>query len=143
MAVTGKAFDFPILKRIFGFVKPYRKTFYITVMLTLFIASLSPLRPWLTQITLDKYVAAGDKKMLLTMTLLMTVILLFQSAFQFFHNYMTNLLGQQVVKDMRVKLYEHILNFRLKYFDQTPVGILVTREISDMETIADIFSEGL
>src|SRR6185436_13854997 len=74
---------------------------------------------------------------------LMFALLLVQSAIQFFHNYMVNLLGQQVVKDMRVKLYSTILNFRLKYFDTTPIGTLVTREISDMETIADIFSEGL
>ena len=143
MNVTGKAFDFPILKRLFAFVKPYKKTFYITVVLTLLIAGITPLRPAITQITLDKYVASSNNKMLLWMTLLMVGILLIQSLLQFFHNYMTNLLGQQVVKDMRMKLYSHILNFRLKYFDQTPIGTLVTREISDMETIADIFSEGL
>ncbi|HKR05241.1 MAG TPA: ABC transporter ATP-binding protein [Bacteroidia bacterium] len=141
--ITGKAFDFPILKRVFTFVAPYRKTFYLTVFLTLLIAGISPLRPWLTQITLDKYVAVSDSEMLLWMTLLMFGILLLQSAMQFYHNYMVNLLGQQVVKDMRVKLYSTILNFRLKYFDTTPIGTLVTREISDMETIADIFSEGL
>ncbi|MEO5571384.1 MAG: ABC transporter ATP-binding protein, partial [Bacteroidia bacterium] len=141
--VTGKAFDFPILKRVFSFVKPYRKTFYITVGLTLTIAAISPLRPWLTQITLDKYVTSSNTEMLLWMTLLMGGVLLLQSALQFYYNYLTNLLGQFVVKDLRVKLYSHILNFRLKYFDQTPIGTLVTREISDMETIADIFSDGL
>lgn len=141
--ITGKAFDFPILKRVFVFVKPYRKTFLITIVLTLLIAAISPLRPWLTQIILDKYIALSDNEMLLWMTLLMGGILLLQSTFQFYYNYMTHLLGQLVVKDMRVKLYSHILNFRLKYFDQTPIGTLVTREISDMETIADIFSEGL
>jgi ATP-binding cassette, subfamily B, multidrug efflux pump len=142
-AVTGKAFDFSVLRRVFTFVKPYRKTFYVTVTLTLLIAAISPLRPWLTQVTIDKYVSVSDNEMLLWMTLLMFGILLVQSTLQFFHNYMTNLLGQQVVKDMRVKLYSTILSFRLKYFDTTPIGTLVTREISDMETIADIFSEGL
>jgi ATP-binding cassette subfamily B multidrug efflux pump len=142
-AITGNAFDFPILKRVFTFVKPYKKNFYLTVVLTLLVAVISPLRPKLTQITLDKYVAVSDSRMLLWMTLLMLVILLVQSGLQFYHNYMINLLGQQVVKDMRVKLYSTILNFRLKYFDTTPIGTLVTREISDMETIADIFSEGL
>lgn len=141
--VTGKAFDFPILTRVFAFVKPYRSTFYTTVLLTLLIAGVAPLRPWLTQITLDKYIASPDSSMLLTMALIMVGLLLVQSLLQFFHNYMTNLLGQQVVKDMRVALYRKILNFRLKYFDNTPIGTLVTREISDMETIADIFSEGL
>src|SRR5438552_1092145 len=102
--VTGKAFDFPILKRVFAFVKPYRKTFYLTVGLTLLIAAISPLRPWLTQITLDKYVTSSNTQMLLWMTLLMGGILLLQSAFQFYYNYLTNLLGQYVVKDLRVKL---------------------------------------
>ncbi len=143
MAVTGRIFDFPILKRVFVFVKPYRKGFYITVLLTLLVAAVSPLRPWLTQVTLDKYIVSSNYNMLVWMTVLMGLLLLVQSILQFFHNYMTNLLGQQVVKDMRVKLYSHILNFRLKYFDHTPIGTLVTREVSDMETIADIFSEGL
>lgn len=143
MAVTGKVFDFPILRRVFIFVKPFRKTFYLTVVLTLLVALISPLRPWLTKITLDKYIVFSDYNMLVWMTILMGLLLLVQSVLQFFYNYLTNLLGQQVVKDMRVKLYAHILNFRLKYFDHTPIGTLVTREISDMETIADIFSEGL
>lgn len=141
--VTGKAFDFPILKRVFVFVKPYMKTFYITVLLTLLVAAISPLRPWLTQVTLDKYIAFSDSEMLLWMTLIMSGILLLQSILQFYYSTMTNLLGQQVVKDMRVKLYSHIINSPLRYFDHTPIGTLVTREVSDMETIADIFSEGL
>ena len=86
-AVTGKAFDFPILKRVFTFVKPYRKTFYLTVGLTLMIAAISPLRPKLTQITLDKFVASSNSEMVLWMTLLMGGILLIQSAFQYYYNY--------------------------------------------------------
>lgn len=142
-AITGKAYDFPVLKRVFQFVKPYRQSFYITVVLTLLIAALTPLRPWLTQVTLDNFIAFNDTHGLLLMTLLMIVLLIVQSIMQFFHNYMTNKLGQDVIKDMRVKLYSKILSFRLKYFDRTPIGTLVTREVSDMETIADIFSEGL
>lgn len=142
-AVTGKAFDFPVLRRVFQFVKPYKKYFYITVVLTLVIAALSPIRPWLTQITLDNYIANNNAHGLLKMTMLMAGLLFVQSVLQFFHNFMTNRLGQDVIKDMRVKLYQKILSFRLKYFDNTPIGTLVTREVSDMETIADIFSEGL
>jgi ATP-binding cassette, subfamily B, multidrug efflux pump len=142
-SVTGKAFDFPILRRVFEFVKPYKKVFWGTVMLTVSMALLGPLRPWLTQLTLDKYIAGGDPFGLIWMTILMIVVLLIQSVLQFFHNYQTNLLGQLVIKDLRTGLYSHILNFNIPYFDKTPIGTPVTRTISDMETIADIFSDGL
>ncbi len=77
------------------------------------------------------------------MTLLMVGLLLFQSVLHYFHTYITNWLGQAVIKDLRVKLFRHIAKLRLKYFDKTPIGALVTRTVSDLETIADVFSEGL
>ena len=103
--VSGRAFDFPILKRIFGFVTPYRNIFRITVLLTIIIAVLSPLRPWLIQLTLDKYVASGDTGMLLNLILLMIGLLLVQSVFQYYYAFETNRLGLLVVKDMREKLF--------------------------------------
>jgi len=142
-SVTGKAYDFPILKRIFEFIKPYKKAFWFSVFLTILIAFLSPLRPWLVQHTVDTYISIGDEKGLLNMTMLMIGLLLFQTLVQYYQTYLTNWLGQTVIKDMRVQLYRHILNLRLKFFDHTPIGTLVTRTISDLETIADIFSEGL
>jgi len=141
--ITGKVYDFPILTRVFAFVKPYTSIFRITVVLTLLLAILGPIRPWLTQITLDTFIGGNDPSGLLNMTLLMVIMLLIQSLLQFFHNHQTNLLGQNVVRDMRVKLHSHILGFPIPYFDKTPIGTPVTRTISDMETIADIFSDGL
>jgi len=141
--VTGNALDFPILSRVFEFVKPYKKTFALTLFLTIVLAFLSPVRPWLIQYTFDKYIAIGDAQVLLYMTLLMTGLLFIEALLNFYYIYLANWLGQVVIKDLRVKLYSHINNFRLKYFDHTPIGTLVTRVISDMETIADIFSEGL
>jgi ATP-binding cassette, subfamily B, multidrug efflux pump len=143
MSVTGKAFDLPILARLFSYVKPYRKTFYLTVLFTVLIAGLAPLRPWLVQHTFDTHIVEGDSAGLINMTLLMVVLLFAQTLLQYFNTFLTNLLGQQVVKDLRTALYKRLISFRLKYFDNTPVGTLITRTISDMETVADIFSEGL
>ncbi|MCX6291147.1 MAG: ABC transporter ATP-binding protein [Bacteroidetes bacterium] len=141
--VTGKAYDFPILKRIFAFIDPYKKSFWFSVFLTILLAFLSPVRPWLVQYTVDHYISAGDENGLLNMTLLMIGLLLFQTLVQYYQTFLTNWLGQAVIKDMRIQLYRHILNLRLKFFDRTSIGTLVTRTVSDLETIADIFSEGL
>ncbi|MEI6815564.1 MAG: ABC transporter ATP-binding protein [Bacteroidota bacterium] len=143
MAVTGKAFDYPILKRVYNYVGPYKRLFYISIFLTFAIAVVSPLRPLMVNYTLDNYIAKGDSNGLLKMTLLMIALLLVQSLMQYYHTFLTNTLGQTVIKDLRKKLYDKIINFNLKYFDHTPIGTLITRVISDMETIADIFSEGL
>ncbi len=141
--VTGKAFDFPILKRVFEYVKPYKSIFQLTVFLTIVMALLGPVRPYLAQLTLDNYVANSDYPGLIRMTAFMVVVLVVQSALQFLQNYQTNLLGQNVIRDMRTRLYRHILDFKISYFDKTPIGTPVTRTISDMETIAEIFSDGL
>jgi ATP-binding cassette subfamily B multidrug efflux pump len=142
-SVSGKAFDFPILKRIYSYTFPYKKAFYFSVFLTLLLTFLSPLRPILVQYTIDHFVVTPDYKGLLRYTLIMIGLLFFQTLVQYAHTYVTNWLGLTVVKDLRVGLYKHIINLRLKFFDHTPIGILITRSISDLENIADIFSEGL
>ncbi len=141
--VAGRAFDLNILKRIFRFTKPYRRGFYISVGLTLLLSVLGPLRPMLVQYTVDTYISRFDGQGLLYMSLILVGLLLAQSAVQYFHTYLTNWIGQAVIRDLRIELFRHILRLRLKFFDRTPIGTLVTRSISDMETIADIFSEGL
>lgn len=141
--VSGKAFDFNLLKKVLHYSKPYKRVFALTIASTILLAILSPLRPWLIQYTIDNYVAIPNSEQLLKMVLLMIGILIFESIIQFYNTYYTNWLGQTVIKDLRINLFRHILNFRLKYFDNTPIGTLVTRMISDIEAIADIFSEGL
>jgi len=143
MSVTGRAFDFPILKRILVFTRPYKSAFVMSVVLTLLMAFLSPVRPILVQYTLDHHVAYGDIPGLVRMTLIMLGLVFLQSAIQYYHTFLTNWLGQGVIRDIRIQLYRKILRFRHKYFDHTPIGTLVTRTISDLETVADIFSEGL
>lgn len=141
-SISGKAFDFKIFNRILSYTKPYGKIFYSTLSLTIIIAFVSPLRPWLVQYTLDHYIIKPNVALLLQMTLLMLGLLILESILQFFDTYLANLLGQSVIKDLRVQLYRHLLQFRLKYFDNTAIGTLVTRAISDIQTIADVFSQG-
>jgi ATP-binding cassette, subfamily B, multidrug efflux pump len=125
------------------FVTPYRRRFYILVFLTLAIGVLSPLRPLLVQWTLDNDVAAGDYNGMLQMMIFLLVLLVVQSVAQYAHTYLSGWMGQQIIRDIRTKLYAHLVNLRLRFFDKTPIGRLVTRTISDVETLADVFSEGL
>ena len=140
---SGKVFDANVLKRIFQFVKPYIGWFYFLVFLTVLVAALSPVRPYLIQITIDEYVAVGDVEGLINMVLLMIVLLLFQAGTEFSNTYLSGWLGQNIIKDIRIKLYRHILKLKLSFFDKTAIGRLVTRNISDIETLSDVFTNGL
>lgn len=140
---SGNIIDFKVLKRIMKFVMPYKGRFYSLVFLTLAIGLLTPLRPMLIQWTLDNDVAEGDYEGMLWMMVLLVGLLVVQSLAQYVHTYMSGWMGQQVIRDIRTKLYQHLINLRLRFFDKTPIGRLVTRTISDVETLADVFSEGL
>jgi ATP-binding cassette subfamily B protein len=141
--VSGNAVDVNLLKRVFRYAYPYRRIFAWSIFLTILLAVLAPLRPWLIQYTLDKYILLNDSSGLLNMSLLMVGLLLIQTGVQYYHTFFTNVLGQSVIKDLRVNVFNHISSLKLKYFDRTPIGQLITRTVSDLETIADIFSEGL
>jgi ATP-binding cassette subfamily B multidrug efflux pump len=143
MSVSGNAFSVGLLKRIISFTKPYKAQLLAAIGLTIFLALISPIRPLLVQYTLDHFIIIPDAKMLLTMTMLMIGVLLIETIGNFFSNYIINLLGQSVIKDLRITLFKHINNFKISYFDQHPIGMLVTRVVSDMETIASIFTEGV
>jgi ATP-binding cassette subfamily B multidrug efflux pump len=140
---SGNIIDFKVLKRIMKFVTPYKGRFYSLIFLTLAIGLLTPLRPMLIQWTLDNDVAEGDYEGMLWMMVLLVGLLVVQSLAQYVHTYMSGWMGQQVIRDIRTKLYQHLINLRLRFFDKTPIGRLVTRTISDVETLADVFSEGL
>ncbi|RRN77055.1 ABC transporter ATP-binding protein, partial [Pseudoxanthomonas sp. SGD-10] len=128
---------------MFAYAKPYKKTFFWAVTLTIGIAAISPLRPILIQYTIDEFILYDNTSGLINMTLLLIGVLLLQTIVQYFHTFLTNTLGQSVIKDLRKDVFNHITRLRLKYFDRTPIGQLITRTVSDLETIADIFSEGL
>lgn len=141
--VTGDAFNFSLLKRVMGYVRPYRAIFVWSVLLTILLAAIAPVRPMLVGYTLDHHILKGDYSGLLNITILMLVLLALQTGFQYAHTLLTNKLGQSAIRDLRINVFNHITGLRLKYFDKTPIGQLITRTVSDLETIADIFSEGL
>ncbi|WP_461788514.1 ABC transporter ATP-binding protein [Pedobacter sp.] len=143
MAVTGDAFNFSLLKRVMAYVRPYRGVFLWSVALTLLLAAIAPARPLLVGYTLDQHILKGKYNGLLNMTILMLALLVLQTVFQYAHTLLTNKLGQSAIKDLRINVFNHITKLRLKFFDKTPIGQLITRTVSDLETIADIFSEGL
>ena len=141
--VSGNTFDFGLFKRTFSFAKPYKSKVIYTAILTVIIAFLAPLRPFLIQYTIDEHILNLDESGLLRMSILLVGILILEAVLQFFQTYMASWLGQTVIKDLRVKTYEKIIGFKTQYFDQNPIGKLVTRVVSDIETIAEIFSQGL
>ncbi len=141
--ITGKAYDSKLLSRLAKYIRPYKKVFWISVVLTILLAAVAPALPMLVEHTVDKYILSGNTSGLSNMLFAMIGLLVLQTIIRYFHTLMTNTLGQSVIRDIRIQVFEHITNLRLKYFDNTPIGRLITRTISDLETIANIFSEGL
>lgn len=137
------ALDFYLIKRVISFTKPYKSRFYSTIAFTLIVALISPIRPWLIQITVDEYVLPGITDGLISMCMLMLGLILAETLLQYFQSYLSGWIGQIVIRDLRIRLFNHISRFRLAYFDKTPIGTSVTRVINDIETIADMFGEGM
>lgn len=140
---SGEIVDTKVLQKLYAFVKPYKSQFYFLVFLTIALALLAPTRPYFIQIAIDDYVTVGDTAGLLNIIYLLVILMILQSLVQWAHTYYSGWIGQVIIRDIRVQLYQHLLKLRLKFFDNTPIGRLVTRNISDIETLADVFSEGL
>lgn len=132
-----------VLRQLYSFVKPYQKQFYFLVFLTVAMAILAPTRPYFIQIAIDDYIALGDTAGLIRVVYILVGLMILQAIVQWAHTYFSGWIGQVIIKDIRVRLYKHLLKLRLKFFDNTPIGRLVTRNVSDIETLADVFSEGL
>tara|TARA_B100000427_G_scaffold89848_1_gene74138 strand:+ start:3851 stop:5617 length:1767 start_codon:yes stop_codon:yes gene_type:complete len=142
-SVSGNVIDYRVLKRLFIYCKPYIRQFYLLVFFTISLSILSPIRPYLVQLTIDNHVAFNDYNGMLNMIIILIVLLLFQGVIQYYHTYLSGWIGQNIVRDLRIKLYSHIQKLRLKFFDNTPIGKIITRNISDIETIAEVFGQGL
>jgi ATP-binding cassette subfamily B protein len=140
---SGEIVDIKVLKQLYSFIKPYKAQFYFLVFLTIAMAILAPTRPYLIQIAIDDHVTIGDRGGLLKIVYILVGLMFLQAIVQWAHTYYSGWIGQVIIKDIRVRLYQHLLKLRLKFFDNTPIGRLVTRNISDIETLADVFSEGL
>jgi ATP-binding cassette, subfamily B, multidrug efflux pump len=143
MEGSKRIFEFTQLRRVFTFAAPYKRRFYMSVGLAVLLAVLSPVRPLLIQYTINNIIKAGLINTLLWITVIQAGILFIETVLRFFFTFLTAWLGQTVVKDLRVKVYEKVLNLNLSQFDKTPIGTLTTRTINDIESINDIFSEGL
>ncbi len=141
--IGGNLFDIKILSRLFIFCKPFINTFYLLIFLTLLLSILGPIRPYLTQIIIDDYVVLNDLEGLKGMIFLLFFLLIINAIVMCFHTYLSGWLGQNIIKNIRVKLFSHMQSFKLKFFDKTPIGRVVTRNVSDIETIADIFGQGV
>ena len=138
-----KKFDLAVLRRVFRYASPYKKKFYLSVTLAVLLAALTPLRPLLVQLTVDEYIAKSIPRMVVLMTLIQMGLILLETGMRFWFSFMTAWLGQSVVKDLRIAVYKKILGLNLSQFDKTPIGTLTTRTINDIESINDIFSDGL
>ena len=141
--VSGNLFDFKILGRLMIFCRPYMSVFYILVLLTLSLSILQPIRPYIIQIIIDDYISINDNKGLQFMIIFLIALLAVNAVVMYFHTYLSGWLGQNIIRDIRIKLFSHLQKFKLQYFDKTPIGRVVTRNISDIETIADIFGQGI
>ncbi len=141
--IIGKVFDVKVFSRVLKYVQPYKGRFIFTGFLTFLLGFLGPARPLLVQYTLDNSILKPNNELLLWLTIGMIVLLIIETLVQFYQTYMANWVGQNVIKDLREETYHKISSFKLKYYDTTPIGTMVTRVISDIETIADVFSNGI
>lgn len=155
-----KIFDFSLMARVFQFVKPYRVQFISSVVLAIVLAFITPVRPHFIQLTIEKATGKDPQvpfilkwlfntdlsdatNFIIAVTVFQVFFLLVETALRFLFSFLTSWLGQSVVKDMRVNVFKKILGLNLKQFDTTPIGTLTTRTINDIESINDIFSDGL
>ena len=139
----GKIFDFKLFKKLMDFVSPYKTSYYLVMFFAICLSSFSISTPYLLKITVDDYITKKDYEGMLVYLGLMFVTLILEVCFQFLFVFYANFLGQRVIKDLRVSLFDKVINFKMSYFDNSAVGRLVTRVVNDIETIASIFSQGL
>jgi ATP-binding cassette subfamily B multidrug efflux pump len=138
----GAAFDMRLIARIIRLAKPHRKLLWGSIALVLSLTILAPIRPMLVKYTINDGMTVGDKDAIFYFSVLLLVHLVVQSFTLFGHTYVTNLLGQSVIKDLRMRVYNHILSLNSTFFDKSKVGTLITRSVSDVETISSFFSQG-
>jgi ABC-type multidrug transport system fused ATPase/permease subunit len=141
--VKENIFDFTLFKRLFQYIKPYQVIFFSLLALVILLAILSTATPYITKYAIDNSIAVKEPKNFLFYVLIMFAVLILQTVFQLAFIYYAAWLGQNLVMDVRVKLFNHLLSFKMKYYDNSSVGVLITRAVTDMERIADIFGQGL
>ena len=141
--VSGKIFDVSLFSKLMVFAKPYKATYYFVMVAAILLSVFSTMTPYLLKVTVDDYIRPRDYQGMVLFVSLMFGALLLEVIFQFLFVFYANSLGQKIIKDLRVQLFKKITLFKMAYFDKSAVGRLVTRAVSDIETIASIFSQGL
>ena len=141
--VKGKIFDTKLFGKLLAFVKPYNITFFGVMLSAIIISLLSTLTPYLLKVVVDDYLLTKNYEGMLVIILIMIVVLFSEVVFMYIFTYNANWLGQKVIKDLRVNVFQKIIKFKMSFFDKNAVGRLVTRTVNDIETIASIFSQGL
>jgi len=143
MSKNSNLFDLRLFRRLMDYVLVYKSTFIFVGFSAVLISLLSIITPYLIKVAVDEYLSVNNFESFIDVISLMVINLFFTVIFMFLFSYYANLMGQNVVYDLRIKLFRHIINFKMGYFDKSSVGRLVTRAVNDMETIASIFSQGL
>ena len=141
--INGKVFDIKLLSKLMDYSNPYRLIYYFVLLSAILLSVFSTLSPYLLKIVIDDYITLKDYDGLVFFSLLMLLSLILEVIFQFIFIYYANWLGQMIIKDLRVELFQKLIRFKMAYYDTSAVGRLVTRSVSDIETIASIFSQGL
>lgn len=141
--ILGKAYDAKLMKRLLSYVKPYKRFVIFAILLNIVVAALGPIRPYLTKIAVDDYIANSDYHGLFLISLILFGSLIFQAVIQYFLTYFTQYLGQKTLYDLRTQIFNHIHKLALKFFDRTPIGRLVTRATNDVEALGELFSSGI
>jgi ATP-binding cassette subfamily B protein len=141
--LLGKGYDSKLMKRLLTFVKPYKKYVILAILLNLVVAGLGPLRPYLIKVAVDDYIINKNYDGLFNISILLIGALFFQSVIQYVLTYFTQLMGQKIIFDLRIKVFAHVQKLSLKYFDKTPIGRIVTRVTNDVESLNDLFSSGI
>jgi len=141
--ILGKAYDSKLMRRLLGYIKPYKKYVIFAIFLNIIVAALGPVRPYLTKIAVDDYIVNSDYTGLLYIGLALFASLILQSIIQYFLTYYTQYLGQRTLYDLRTQIFNHIQKLALKFFDRTPIGRIVTRATNDVEALGELFSSGI
>ena len=143
MERTKTFFDWQLLRRVFGYARPYRNQFWFSVVLAILLALITPVRPFLVQLTVNDYIIGQLPRLLVQITLVQVAIIFIETLIRFGFSYQTSLLGQSVVMDLRMDTFNKIVRLNVRQYDKTPIGTLTTRTINDIESVNDIFAEGL
>lgn len=138
-----KILDFKVLTKIIRLAAPYKKKFFLSIFLSVILAIISPVRPYLIQYTINHFIQDKNTFWLIMITVIQVGLLLIETLLRFYFGFITSWLGQYVVNDLRLKVFNKVLSFNLRQYDKTPIGTLTTRNINDIEAVNNVFSDGL